>query len=122
MGNFIYYTRNLVLCLSFIFAITVLGLSASWINVTDKAIVTNFEVLPLITSLLTVVLAPIWLIIGQLRKNATFTRIATELCLIFVLWSLWLSSGALVASWSNLLFPSKCTGSTFSTESTGGLS
>ncbi|TFK36711.1 hypothetical protein BDQ12DRAFT_736793 [Crucibulum laeve] len=108
MGNSMYYARNLVLCLSLIFAIAVLGLSASWINATREVAITDFEILALVTSSLTVVLASLWLVVGQLRKNATFTRIATELCLIFVLWSLWLSTGALVVVWSSLLYPFKC--------------
>jgi len=100
--------RTVVLCLSFIFSCVVLGISAFWIGSSAGLVFFDFQVLLLVTSLLTIILFPALLVVNIIRKNATFTMIICELPIMIVMKVLWLASMILLIQWSNVLFPFKC--------------
>jgi hypothetical protein len=112
---FLSILRIVVLCVSLLFALISLGLSAHLTFVIEGFFdeTNTFTVLGLVTACLTVVTLPTMLIIDSIRKGAFTSTVLFELIWLGVLWVLWLATGAHAAAEASVAFPDGCVGYIF---------
>ncbi|KAF9466509.1 hypothetical protein BDZ94DRAFT_1251091 [Collybia nuda] len=108
--SFISIIRLIAFCLSLLFAIVTLGLSARWTQASNEllGILYNFEVVALLAATLTLVIIPTLLTVAAIRKNALTSMIAVEIPVLGALWILWLIAAALTADVSGVFYPFGC--------------
>jgi len=108
----LHIVRIVVLSLTLLFAIVTLGLAAHFTATTDTyfGLTFNFAALAIASAVLTLVTLPVMLIVDLMRTGAFTSMVVTELVWLFVLWALWLSTGADTAWFNSLTFANSCSG------------
>ncbi|EIW87105.1 hypothetical protein CONPUDRAFT_116163 [Coniophora puteana RWD-64-598 SS2] len=102
--------RIVTLSLSLLFSIIVLGLSAHLISLTLEYFNLYFVfcALGVATAVLTFFTIPVMLIVDTMRQGAFTSMVVVELPWLFVLWILWVATGALTANADVFYFPEGC--------------
>ncbi|KIM83956.1 hypothetical protein PILCRDRAFT_818986 [Piloderma croceum F 1598] len=100
----LYIVRVAVFVLSIVFSVIVLGLAAYLQSLTNVEL--NFVDLAIATAVLTIVTLPVLLIVDLIRDGAFTSMVVVELSWLFVLWVLWLATGADAAQVSSNFFSS----------------
>jgi len=100
----LYVVRVVVLTLSIVFSVIVLGLAAYLQSRTSVAL--DFLGLAIASAVITIVTLPVLLIVDFIRDGAFTSMVVVELSWLFVLWVLWLATGADVAQQTSNFFSS----------------
>jgi len=102
--------RIVVLCISVVFAIIALGLSAHLTSLVEAFVgeTVTFAVLALATACLTILTLPIMLIVDMVRKGAFTSMVLVELIWFGILWIMWLATAADAVVSARRVFPDGC--------------
>jgi len=102
--------RLIFFCLSNTFAVIVLSLGAHLTSITEGFLnfYFKFSVLSIVTALLHLLSVPALLIIDRTRSGAFTSMVVVELGWLFVLWILWIATGADAANANALTFNGNC--------------
>ncbi|KAF9028333.1 hypothetical protein BDZ89DRAFT_1133654 [Hymenopellis radicata] len=93
-----------------LFSVIILGLSGHLIYFTTTSfnVYFTYSAMAIATAVLTIMTAPVMLVIDMLRKGAFTSMVMVEMGWLGILWVLWLTSAGLAANANNLTFISNC--------------
>ncbi|KAF8896065.1 hypothetical protein BD779DRAFT_559794 [Infundibulicybe gibba] len=111
--SFISILRLIVLNLCSVFGLAILGITAHLTALTTPSstgdpIFFDFEGLGLVTGSLSTIAIFTMLVHGATRNNSFASMIVVELCVLGLIWILWLANAAVVVEWTQLLYPDGC--------------
>ncbi|KAF8896062.1 hypothetical protein BD779DRAFT_559708 [Infundibulicybe gibba] len=111
--SFISVLRIVVLSLCLLLGLAILGITAHITALTTPSstgdpIFFDFEGLGLVTGSLSTIFIPTMLVLGAIRHGAFLSMIAVELCVLGLIWVLWLANAAVLTEWSQIFFPDGC--------------
>ncbi|KAF8150185.1 hypothetical protein B0H34DRAFT_178826 [Crassisporium funariophilum] len=108
--QYFYVFRNTLISLCLVLGIAVLGLVAHWTDftVTLDAGVLDFQIVGLITAVMTILSFPVLLLVPLIRKNAAISHVIVELPVLLVAWVLWMTTAILIIRWNSIIYPFGC--------------
>jgi len=106
----LYVVRVAVLTVAIIFSIIVLGLAAELTSESNTyfEVTFDFAALAITSAAISIATLPVLMIVDMVRTGAFTSMVVVELVWLFVVWVLWLSTGALAAQFNSVEFDSNC--------------
>ncbi|KAG7085292.1 hypothetical protein E1B28_013833 [Marasmius oreades] len=96
--------RIVVLGIAILFSFVTIALAGHMYSVTGAVIVYDFENLAIAIAVLTIISAPVFLVVGLLRKGSWFTMNVVEVPVLGFLSIIWLANGILYTEWDSILY------------------